>query len=89
MSSLPSIQTIKTHAIDMMNLKRGDTVLEVGCGQGQDAETIAKKIEPDGTVIARDLSQRMITEAKRRSQSSNVTYEATDIFHINTPAHPK
>lgn len=83
MSSLPCIQSIKNQAIYMMNLKRGDTVLEVGCGQGRDTEIIAKEIEPDGTIMAIDLSQRMIKEAKKRSQSSNVIYQAIDIFGVN------
>jgi len=82
MHSLPCIQFIKEQAIDMMDLKEGDDVLEIGCGHGQDAEMLANRVGATGIVMAIDLSQQMIQEAKKRSQSANVIYEATDIFNV-------
>ena len=86
MSSLPCIQWIKNQAIDSMLLKKGDRILEVGCGQGADTEKIAEKITP-GVVTAIDLSQRMISEAKKRTQFPNVIYQVADIFQLEHQAY--
>jgi len=86
MSSLDSIQAIKKRAIEAMSLKNGDIVLEVGCGHGEDAETIGQIVGDAGSVIAVDLSYRMIEEAKHRSKQANVYYSMGDANHLNYPA---
>ncbi|XVN42088.1 MAG: methyltransferase domain-containing protein [Candidatus Rickettsia vulgarisii] len=74
MHSLEDVQSIKKRVISNMNLNTGDTVLEVGCGYGDDAEEIARVIGMEGEVVAVDLSEKMINEAKKRSKQSNVNY---------------
>lgn len=87
MSSLDSIQAIKNRAIKAMRLKRGERVLEVGCGHGQDAEAIGKIVGNTGSVIAIDLSQRMIHEAIRRSKLKQVKHLVLDVANLHFQDH--
>lgn len=87
MLSLESIRAVKQHAIASMQLKPGDSVLEVGCGTGEDAELIGQLVGDKGSVVAIDLSQRMINEAKRRSTQANVDYLVADASHLSCLKH--
>jgi ubiquinone/menaquinone biosynthesis C-methylase UbiE len=50
----------------------GKTVLEVGCGTGDDAREIAGLVGPTGKVVAIDVSSTMIDEARRRSAGADL-----------------
>ncbi len=45
------------------NLKKGQTVLDFGCGTGITTLAVAKKVGKDGTVVAVDLSQKQLEKA--------------------------
>ena len=87
MMSLESIRAIKKRALSAMNLQTGDKVLEIGCGHGEDAEALGKLVGKTGSVLAVDLSSRMIEEAKRRSQQPNVDYLVADVNQLPHPDH--
>lgn len=87
MLSLESIQGIKKRAIEAMHLKMGDAILEVGCGHGHDAETIGQIVGDTGSVIAIDLSQRMINEAIQRSKQKQVKYLVGDVNNLHFQDH--
>ena len=55
-------------AINKLNLKEGDTVLELGCGTGVNFEYIMKKIGPKGKIIGVDISLSMLEVAKKRKE---------------------
>ncbi len=85
MMSLPCIRSIKKRALDAMQIKKGDRVLEIGCGHGEDAELLAELVGEKGGVVAVDLSQRMIEEAKRRSRNKNISYLLADVTQLACP----
>ncbi len=87
MTSLDSIRGIKERALNAMNLREGDKILEIGCGHGEDAETLGKLVGERGSVVAVDLSSRMIDEAKKRSKQTNVEYIVADINQLTYPDH--
>lgn len=87
MSSLESIQAIKQQALDSMCLRPGDYVLEIGCGHGEDAEALGAVVGNTGSVLAVDISQKMIDEAKRRSTQANVEYLRADANHLPYSDH--
>jgi ubiquinone/menaquinone biosynthesis C-methylase UbiE len=82
MYSLESIKIIKKRALESMCLSPGDRILEVGCGHGEDAEALGLIVGNTGSVLAIDISQRMIEEAKKRSKQMNVEYLKDDARNL-------
>ncbi|AHM58381.1 methyltransferase type 11 [Flammeovirgaceae bacterium 311] len=54
-------------ALELMNIKPNEHVLEIGCGTGILSELIAEQIE-SGSFLAIDKSAQMIAKAKKRNQ---------------------
>ena len=48
-------------------VKRGDTVLDVGCGMGYFSLGLAKLVGENGKVIAADLQKQMLSGLKKRA----------------------
>ncbi|MFL5818479.1 MAG: methyltransferase domain-containing protein [Conexibacter sp.] len=72
---LPDIRAVKPVMLDQMRLHRGQRVLEVGCGTGDDVRTIARRVGPDGSVLGIDTSPLVVAEATRRSHGRNLPVE--------------
>jgi arsenite methyltransferase len=67
---------IRERTIDLLGLKPGDTVLDVGCGSGLSFEALQAGVGPDGRVIGFDQSAEMIALARERvalKRWSNIT----------------
>ena len=58
----------RTQALAALDLKPGQSVLDVGCGLGQDAAKIAARVGPSGRVVGLDYSQTMIDKASSLHQ---------------------
>ena len=58
---------------DLLHLKPGMKVLEVGAGTGKDSELIIKAIAPNGEAYLSDLSPKMLQLAKQRLNPKGVT----------------
>lgn len=82
---LDSMKAIKRRALDSLNLKFGDSVIELGCGLGCDAELLADRVGKAGRVVAIDASSRMINEARKRSSHANVAYFHADAAALDFP----
>ena len=53
-------------AVSLLNLERGDTVLDVGCGPGTNFELLREAVGPDGHVLGIDYSPGMVQRANER-----------------------
>jgi SAM-dependent methyltransferase len=62
--SLPFFAECKRESYDLLVATPGRRILEVGCGLGDDAVSLARFVAPDGTVVAIDGSQTMIRAAQ-------------------------
>ena len=56
---------IRRKAVDRLELKRGERVLEVGCGTGRNLALLREAVGPEGHVYGVDLSDGMLAEAQR------------------------
>lgn len=61
----------RRRAVAAMNVGRGDTVLEIGCGTGLNFRHIQERIGPEGRLIALDYTPAMIDQARRKVQENN------------------
>jgi ubiquinone/menaquinone biosynthesis C-methylase UbiE len=86
-NQLPAVRALKPIMLDQLRLHRGQRVLEVGCGTGDDVRTIARRVGPNGHVLGIDSSPLVIAEATRRSNGRNlpVTFRVGDAKALELP----
>lgn len=84
---LPGIRAVKPVMLEQMHLHRGQQVLEVGCGTGDDVRTISRRVGPGGRVLGIDTSPLVVAEAARRSEGRNlpVDFRVGDAVALDLP----
>src|SRR6476659_8897864 len=75
--SLPFFADCKRESHDMLGANPGRRILEVGCGLGDDAAALAKRVAPGGSVVAIDGSQAMIDAARGSATVTTPAYRST------------
>jgi ubiquinone/menaquinone biosynthesis C-methylase UbiE len=65
---MPSVDPalLQPWAVAQLGLTGGESVLEVGCGDGRAAELLAEAVGPDGGVLALDRSAEAVAAARVR-----------------------
>jgi SAM-dependent methyltransferase len=66
------IAPLSSRAIDQADVRPGESVLDVGCGCGQTAVELARRVGLIGSVTAVDISTVMLEEARRRVAASGM-----------------
>ncbi len=72
--------------INGLDLKKGDRILIIACGTGQNFSLIENKIGKEGEIIAVDISEGMLNEAKKRiikNKWQNIKLIHKDVREIN------
>jgi ubiquinone/menaquinone biosynthesis C-methylase UbiE len=72
---LESVQHYVRLTYEMLEVSRGNSVLDVGCGTGDDAINLYKIVGPDGRVVGIDYSAQLIAEAKARAEKAGASVE--------------
>jgi enediyne biosynthesis protein CalE5 len=62
-------QKVSDRLVGMAEIKPGNRVLDIATGIGEPAVTAAKRVRPNGKVVATDISSQMIVIAKSRAKS--------------------
>lgn len=62
-------QKVSDKIVELAEVKPGDTVLDIATGIGEPAITAAKRVKPNGKVVATDISPQMLAIAKARAKS--------------------
>lgn len=84
-SAVEIVARWKRRSIELLDLRPGDEVLEVGCGNGEEARAMAARVTPNGHVVAIDVSQRMLDEARSRG-TTGVTFTQMDAHDLRFPS---
>lgn len=82
------IESYRLRAVELLRLKRGDAVVDLGCGTGLNFDLIIKQIGPKGRLIGVDLSPEMLACALERSERSgfnNLELVQADIADYDFP----
>lgn len=69
----------------LAKIKKGSTVLDLGCGAGFDVFLASKKVGPNGKVIGVDMTEAMLEKAKNNSKKygyKNVEFILGDIENL-------
>jgi SAM-dependent methyltransferase len=65
-------------ALRALALRRGESVLDVGCGSGQTTLQIASAVGSGGRVLGIDISTPLLAAAQRRNPPAHVRFERAD-----------
>lgn len=57
-------------AIELLNPRPGEHVIDVGCGPGHAVVEIGRRVRPDGSVVGIDISRAMLTRTRRRLETT-------------------
>lgn len=83
LDSLPYFRWYKERSYDLLCLSPGLSVLEVGCGLGDDVLRMAAYVEPGGMAMGVDASLQMIHHALcRKDMPTGVAFAQADARHL-------
>jgi len=71
----PTAQSYKLVMMEQLAVSVGATILDVGCGTGQDALDLAQAVGPHGRVIGIDYSETMLETARARAAQAQLPVE--------------
>ena len=83
--SLPETRQLKVNSYGYLGLKKGDVVLDAGCGPGYDALRMAAIVGMSGKVVGIDLSERMIAIAQEKAKGARlpVSFRTGDVRKLD------
>ncbi len=78
---------IKKLVLELLSLRAGAHVLDIGCGAGDDAREIAARVGSGGRVVGIDQSEMMVSEARRRALKSltHLEFRTGDVRKLDFP----
>jgi ubiquinone/menaquinone biosynthesis C-methylase UbiE len=82
-NAVPEYGEIRASLIAGLGPLAGATVLDVGCGTGDDTRELAELAGPDGRVVGTDLSEAMLAEARRRG--GDIEFTLGDVHALEFP----
>jgi SAM-dependent methyltransferase len=60
-------------AIDRLDARPGQRVLDIGCGSGPTTIDLARLVGPEGQAVGVDIAPALVTAARRRAEATGVT----------------
>lgn len=83
-SAVEAIAAYKARSYEELRLEPGSSVLDAGCGIGDDARELAELVGPDGTVVGIDNSETMIGTARERTvDAPSVSFEVGNVTALD------
>jgi len=82
-------QHYRRRAVAALQLQRGTTVVEFGCGTGLNFPLLQDAVGPEGRIIGVDLTDRMLAQAAARTARHgwrNVDLVQADVASFDVPA---
>jgi len=89
-SGISALEGWRAKAVDALHLKRGDLVVDIGCGTGLNFALLQEAVGPEGHIIGVDLTDAMLDQARRRAAEHgwrNIELVQSDAAKFQFPAH--
>ena len=64
------VSTYRRRAVEALNVSQGDTVVDLGCGTGQNFPWLERAVNASGRIVGVDLTDAMLLEARYRVESA-------------------
>lgn len=80
------IKPVRQKAVELLNLKPGDRVLDVGCGSGGSFPYLFRAVTQSGEIIGIEISPESVRSAERRTAKNhwkNVQVIESDALNVN------
>jgi demethylmenaquinone methyltransferase/2-methoxy-6-polyprenyl-1,4-benzoquinol methylase len=74
--------------VEAAGIQPGHRVLDVACGTGTLVELMAHSGGPEGRVVGVDMSEHMLSVARRKAEASDLMPPQVDFFQANAEALP-
>ena len=84
-SAHEQVQAFKRRTCELLEVKTGAHLLDIGCGPGDNVRALAQMVGSTGRVVGVDNSEAMIAEARKRAEGLNlpVEYSVGDAHHLD------
>jgi ubiquinone/menaquinone biosynthesis C-methylase UbiE len=82
---VPRYEPMARRTIEQARLRRGDQVLDLGCGTGLATFIAAQSVGSDGSVIGIDFSEGQLAQARARREAfgaTNVSFDQCDATEL-------
>jgi ubiquinone/menaquinone biosynthesis C-methylase UbiE len=89
MTGSDQVQASKERTFALLEIRQGASVLDVGCGVGDDVRLLGELVGPRGRVLGVDKSQTMVEEAQRRAAGRDlpIQYHVADAHALAFSDH--
>jgi SAM-dependent methyltransferase len=80
---------VSERLVEMAGVKEGDRVLDVAAGYGEPSLTAARKVGPQGSILATDISAEMLEFGRKRAAENgveNIEFMQSDGISLDFPA---
>ena len=87
-SAMSFLDRVRAASFEHLDLKPGETVLDLGCGTGISFERLHRDVGPQGRIIGVEFSPEMLEMARRRVELNgwrNVTLIEGDANTVDIP----
>lgn len=78
LADISAVTSYKALSYNLLDLKPGQTVADVGCGIGDDARALVEMVRPYGKVIGLDTSEAMIERAVAAGSAPGLRFVVAD-----------
>jgi ubiquinone/menaquinone biosynthesis C-methylase UbiE len=85
---LALFEPVRERAIELLRIKGGDTILDIGCGTGLSFPALERSIGPSGAIIGIEQSPEMLERARARAAENgwqNVTLLSASVEDAEIP----
>jgi ubiquinone/menaquinone biosynthesis C-methylase UbiE len=65
-TTLETVRRIKQRTYDLLQVREGHHLLDIGCGLGDDVRALAQQVGTSGRVVGVDSSETMVAVARKR-----------------------